>query len=227
MAAASPSTHCLASHCEAQSWVAGARPAGCLAVPSTIPPTNAASTRPQLRASIQARSRPLRGMVTSIFRTHCTPSSARWATILRLRGPATDASPVTPWGNPFPDIGFHYELSRPRALIVEPMVTSHFAEGRRLDGRAKGLVGRTVAGGQPGSAQLRDLSLGGAAVLGEWRLPAGQETELELPNGGGVVSARVVRCEAGFLSVVFRQDGTTADCVGLAIEALDRQRNAA
>jgi methyl-accepting chemotaxis protein len=82
------------------------------------------------------------------------------------------------------------------------------------------------------SGVLHDISLGGAAVVGDWRLPGGQEIELGLPNGGGGVFGRVVRCDTGLrdtglLSMVFRQDGVTADRVGRAIEALGRHREAA
>ena len=72
--------------------------------------------------------------------------------------------------------------------------------------------------GEP--ARLNDLSLSGAAVLGEWQLAAGREIELDLPNGGGLVPGRVVRCDAGILAVIFRQDPATADRVGRAIEGL-------
>jgi hypothetical protein len=76
------------------------------------------------------------------------------------------------------------------------------------------------------TAPLRDISRGGAAVNGEWRLAAGQEIELELP-AGGAVSARVVRCVGGSLSMVFRLDGGTASGVDRAIEALGHRRVAA
>jgi methyl-accepting chemotaxis protein len=69
------------------------------------------------------------------------------------------------------------------------------------------------------SAPLRDISRGGAAVTGGWRLPAGQEMELVLPTGDAVFG-RVVRCGAGVLSLVFRQDSDTAGRVDRAIDAL-------
>jgi len=61
---------------------------------------------------------------------------------------------------------------QPRALIVEPMVTAHFAEGRRTDGRAKGLVGRTAAGGQPdrrGCSQ--DRRVVDLPMVPQWQMP--------------------------------------------------------
>ncbi len=81
--------------------------------------------------------------------------------------------------------------------------------------------------GQAGTtAPLPDISRGGAAVNGEWRLAAGQEIELELPTGGAV-AARVVRCGSGSLSMAFRLDGDTASRVDRAIEALGHRRAAA
>jgi methyl-accepting chemotaxis protein len=77
------------------------------------------------------------------------------------------------------------------------------------------------------SALLHDISVAGAAVVGEWQLPGGQEVELDLPNGGGAILGRVVRCGEGVLSIVFRQDSATADRVGHAIAALGRRGIAA
>jgi hypothetical protein len=67
---------------------------------------------------------------------------------------------------------------------------------------------------------LRDLSHSGAAIFGEWTLPPGHEVDLDLPNGGGFVSGRVVRCKGGFLVLVFQQDPTTKDLVSRAMESL-------
>jgi methyl-accepting chemotaxis protein len=80
-----------------------------------------------------------------------------------------------------------------------------------------------VAGLSGTPCELRDLSLTGAAVLGDWQLPSGQEIELDLPNGGNRVSGRVVRCAPGLLAVIFRQDPATASRVSDAIEALGRR----
>jgi ABC-type transporter Mla subunit MlaD len=92
--------------------------------------------------------------------------------------------------------------------------------GATVTVRLPGLAGTTAA--------LQDISAGGAAVSGEWLLSAGQELELELEvQAGGAVSARVVRCGGGALSMVFRQDQATAERVGRAIEALGRLRIAA
>jgi methyl-accepting chemotaxis protein len=71
-------------------------------------------------------------------------------------------------------------------------------------------------------AVLHEISPGGATVLGEWRLPAGHEIEIELPNGGGVVAGRVVRCDGGRFAAVFRQDDVTADRVQRAMDRIVR-----
>ena len=84
-----------------------------------------------------------------------------------------------------------------------------------------------VAGQAGISAPLRDISQSGAAIGGAWRLPAGQEIEIDLPDGGGTVSARVVRGGGELLAIVFRQDDATADRVSRTIEALGQRRIAA
>jgi methyl-accepting chemotaxis protein len=77
------------------------------------------------------------------------------------------------------------------------------------------------APGLPGMrAPLRDLSPAGAAVVGEWQLPAGHLVELELPDGGGRVPGRVVRCSAGVLAMIFRRDEETDGLVYRAIDVL-------
>jgi methyl-accepting chemotaxis protein len=77
------------------------------------------------------------------------------------------------------------------------------------------------------AAPLRDISLSGASIVGEWHLPAGQEVEFGLPHVSGMVPGRVVRCGAGFLALVFRQDHATADRVNDAIQTLGHRRTAA
>jgi methyl-accepting chemotaxis protein len=90
-----------------------------------------------------------------------------------------------------------------------------------------GTVTVRAAGHADHSGVLRDMSLAGAAVLGEWTLPAGHEIELDLPNGAGTVMARVVRCVGGVIAIVFRQDDATVGHLRRAIETLGHQRAAA
>jgi methyl-accepting chemotaxis protein len=123
------------------------------------------------------------------------------------------------------------EATSMRAEIDQFLVAVRDDSGdRRRHERVPG-NGAAVTVRIPGQADrkapLRDISRGGAAVAGAWRLSAGQEIELDLPNGGGAVVGRVVRCDGLVLSVVFHQDDATAERVGRAIEALGRRRAAA
>jgi methyl-accepting chemotaxis protein len=65
----------------------------------------------------------------------------------------------------------------------------------------------------PGQATLRalleDLSPGGAGLRCQQALPIGTRVEIDLPNAGGAVTARVVHCENGMLGVLFT--GEAAD----------------
>jgi methyl-accepting chemotaxis protein len=79
-----------------------------------------------------------------------------------------------------------------------------------------------IAGQPDRSAVLHDLSEGGANVNGAWQAQVGQEVELDLPNGGGGVAGRVVRCDAEGLALAFRQDRTTVESVVRALAALIR-----
>jgi PilZ domain-containing protein len=72
------------------------------------------------------------------------------------------------------------------------------------------------------NAQLRDISGSGASIVGKWCLLAGEELELDLPNGAGSVSGQVVRCTGGILAWVFRQGPVTLDRVNTAIESIVR-----
>jgi methyl-accepting chemotaxis protein len=50
---------------------------------------------------------------------------------------------------------------------------------------------------------LRNVSRGGASLASDWTMPTGTQVEIELPDAGGSVPARVVRCGGGELGVVF------------------------
>jgi hypothetical protein len=76
-------------------------------------------------------------------------------------------------------------------------------------------------------AQLRDISITGAAVCGAWQLAAGHEVELELPFGCGAASARVVHAHAASLAVLFRSDKETLARVSRAVDTLQGNRAAA
>ncbi len=96
----------------------------------------------------------------------------------------------------------------------------------RVSGNAEPVTVR-VADLPDSVAPLRDISRSGAAIVGDWQLLPGQEIELDLPNGGGSVSGRVVRCSDGVLAMIFRQDPATASRIGRAIDAMAGQPAAA
>ncbi len=87
--------------------------------------------------------------------------------------------------------------------------------------------GATVTVRVPGEperqAPLVDISLGGAAVRGAWRLTPGAEVDLALPEGRGIAAGRVVRCTGGVLAIVFRQDADTSQRVRRCIASLSPQ----
>jgi hypothetical protein len=60
-------------------------------------------------------------------------------------------------------------------------------------------------------------------VVGDWQLAAGNGVDIDLPDGGGRVSGRVVRCGSGLLAMIFRRDQATDERVLRAIEALGRR----
>jgi methyl-accepting chemotaxis protein len=82
--------------------------------------------------------------------------------------------------------------------------------------------------GQPATrATLRDLSRGGVAVLSDLDLAVNVEVEVELPNAGGAVSARIARRGAGILALAFDQDAEALVRVDRALDALTGAKRAA
>lgn len=76
-------------------------------------------------------------------------------------------------------------------------------------------------------AGVKNISRGGAALVCDWMLPPGAVLEVELPEGGGSVSARVARCGDGELCVVFSAEPATLARIDRALEALMGTRRAA
>jgi hypothetical protein len=58
-------------------------------------------------------------------------------------------------------------------------------------------------------------------------LPSGAAVEIDLPHGGGSVTARVVRCGAGELAVVFSSEAAALARIDSALDALATARRAA
>ena len=82
--------------------------------------------------------------------------------------------------------------------------------------------------GHPSSRfALRNVSRGGAALACDWTLAAGTAVEVELPEAGGAVHGRVVRCDGGELAVVFSSEPGALARIDRALAALPRTRLAA
>ncbi len=78
-------------------------------------------------------------------------------------------------------------------------------ERRRYERIAtNGVMANVESKGRPATRMtLRNVSRGGAALASDWTMPTGTQVEIELPDAGGSVLARVVRCGNGELGVVF------------------------
>ena len=61
----------------------------------------------------------------------------------------------------------------------------------------------------------------------DWVLPAGTALEVELPDAGGAVRARVVRCGDGLLGVVFTSEPSTLARIDRALGVLMQTDRAA
>lgn len=70
------------------------------------------------------------------------------------------------------------------------------------------------------TAEIRDVSLGGAALVCPLMLQPGSELEITFSPGGAPAHARVIRNEAELLAVAFRQDPITLSSVESFIAAL-------
>jgi methyl-accepting chemotaxis protein len=90
-------------------------------------------------------------------------------------------------------------------------------ERRRYERVAtNGAMANVQSKGRPATRMtLRNVSRGGAALASDWTMPTGTQVEVELPDAGGPVPARVVRCGNGELAVVF---GSEAQ----ALQRIDR-----
>lgn len=89
------------------------------------------------------------------------------------------------------------------------------------------MVGMQAQGRPAVRAELRNISRGGAAIASDWAVPAGTELEVELPNGGGTVTARVARSGGGELAVVFSAESQALARIDRALAAMTQTRQAA
>jgi hypothetical protein len=88
-------------------------------------------------------------------------------------------------------------------------------------------TGLRTAGHAPGRVTIKDLSRGGAALACDWDLMAGTPVEIDLPDGTGIVTARVVRSGGGELAVVFNADPQSGAGIDRILEGLAQKRRAA
>jgi hypothetical protein len=94
--------------------------------------------------------------------------------------------------------------------------------------RVNGVMVGLQAKGHPATrVELRNISRGGAAVSSDLTLPTGTALEVELPEGGGVVPARVVRCSNGELAVVFSSEAHALSQIDRVLSVMTQARQAA
>jgi methyl-accepting chemotaxis protein len=74
-------------------------------------------------------------------------------------------------------------------------------------------------------AVVKDISLGGVALVCNRTAPAGTEVKVGLP-GGANVSGRIARSESGLLTVAFRQDPATMALLDRALAAIKSRTQA-
>jgi methyl-accepting chemotaxis protein len=119
-------------------------------------------------------------------------------------------------------IGHEAETLRSEVTDFLVAVGDDIGERRRYERIPGG--GASVSLRVPGKdairAALKDLSRGGASVVCDLRLAAGDNVDIDLPNAGGPVAARVVRSGGGILALVFHQDATDLERIDRALDAL-------
>jgi methyl-accepting chemotaxis protein len=84
-----------------------------------------------------------------------------------------------------------------------------------------------VKGRSPARMDLRNVSRGGAALACDWTLPSGSALDVELPEAGGPVPARVVRSGNGELAVVFSSEPHALARIDQALAGLTGVKRAA
>jgi methyl-accepting chemotaxis protein len=70
---------------------------------------------------------------------------------------------------------------------------------------------------------LRNVSRGGASLGSDWTMPTGTQVEIDLPDAGGSVPARVVRCGNGELGVVFGSEPQALQRIDRFLAGLTRR----
>ena len=84
-----------------------------------------------------------------------------------------------------------------------------------------------VKGRSPARMDLRNISRGGAVLTSDWTLSSGSALDVELPQAGGTVPARVIRSGNGELAVVFSSEPRALARIDQALGALNGTKRAA
>ncbi|HUB48909.1 MAG TPA: methyl-accepting chemotaxis protein [Acetobacteraceae bacterium] len=102
-------------------------------------------------------------------------------------------------------------------------------ERRRYERQVvSGVAASIQAKGRPAAqVTVRNISRGGAAFACDWNLPDGTPVEIDMPEAGGVIPARVVRSGGGELGVVFSSDPRVLSHVDRIVGQLTERRRAA
>ena len=126
------------------------------------------------------------------------------------------------------EIGHQANTLRGKVDAFLTAVRSDSGERRREERLAGNGVTATlrVPGRDAARMTVRDLSRGGAALLGA-AVPVGTQVEIELPDAGGMVRGRVSRAEGGVVAIEFAEDATIRSRVDRALQALGAMRAAA
>jgi len=94
--------------------------------------------------------------------------------------------------------------------------------------RTTGITAVVLAKGRsPARMDLRNVSRGGASLASDWTSPSGTALDVELPDAGGPVPARVVRSGNGELAVVFSSEPRALARIDQALAALTGTKRAA
>ncbi len=75
--------------------------------------------------------------------------------------------------------------------------------------------------------QIRNISRGGAALASDLALRSGAALQVDLPNAGSPIAARVVRSGGGELNIVFSSEPKALTQIDRALDALTKGRQAA
>jgi methyl-accepting chemotaxis protein len=128
------------------------------------------------------------------------------------------------------DIGREAETLRTEVDQFLAAVREDTTEERRRYERValNGVAASLQAKGKPPvQAAIRNMSRGGAVLVCDWTLPAGAPLDIDLPEAGGVIPARVVRSGGGELAVVFSSDPHILARIDRAFGSLTGKKRAA